>query len=58
MTAQSYRLDANSVYSNRNFDDGRIDKVIGRTGLDWLFAMIGGANADATDALEPGEVRN
>jgi hypothetical protein len=58
VTAQSYRLDANSVYANRNNDDNRVDKLIGRTGLDWIFAMLGGDNADAVDALEPGEIRN
>jgi Ca2+-binding RTX toxin-like protein len=58
VTAQGYRLGADTVYSNRYADDGRVDKAYGRTGLDWIFAMIGGANADATDPLEPGEVRN
>ena len=58
VTVQSYRLDANSVYTNANQDDRRTDKLTGRTGLDWLFAMLGGDNADSVDALEPGELRN
>jgi hypothetical protein len=58
VTTMGYRLDANTVYSHQYADDGRVDKAYGRAGLDWIFAMIGGDNADATEALAPGEVRN